>query len=108
MANIMAAGCSAYQCFLKTIKKLDFLAPLGFRIYLAPIMILAGMGKMGNWESTVEWFGNEDWGLGLPIPAVLAFLVVAAEVVGGFMLLFGVATRLITIPLITAVPLRSK
>ena len=59
---------------LDEIKRIDFLAPLAFRLYLAPILIAAGLHKYHNFEDIVSWFGNEDWGLGLPMPYLMAFL----------------------------------
>ncbi len=84
---------------LNSTRKLDFLAPLFLRLFLAPVFIAAGMTKMAGFESTVAWFGNPDWGLGLPFPWLMAFLATATELVGGFLLLFGLATRYIAIPL---------
>ncbi len=78
---------------------LGFAAPLSLRLYLAPIMIAAGLSKLGAFDSTVSWFGNADWGLGLPFPALMAVLAISAEIGGGFALLFGFMTRLATIPL---------
>ena len=69
------------------------------RLYLAPVMIQAGWNKASSFDSIVDWFGNEDYGLGLPIPFVMAFLATAAELVGGVLLLFGALTRLVSIPL---------
>lgn len=85
--------------FLDITRKLDFLAPVLLRLFLAIIFIAAGMQKMSSFDSVVSWFGNPDWGLGLPFPWLMAFLATAAELVGGFLLLIGLATRLITIPL---------
>jgi uncharacterized membrane protein YphA (DoxX/SURF4 family) len=85
--------------WLNATRKLDFLAPLLLRFYLAPVFIAAGLTKMAAFDSTVAWFGNPDWGLGLPFPWLMAFLATATELVGGFMLLFGLATRYITVPL---------
>ena len=45
----------------------DFLAPLALRLYLVPVFWMAGSGKLNNMESTIAWFGNPDWGLGLPL-----------------------------------------
>lgn len=78
---------------------LEFLAPLLFRLFLAPVFISAGLTKMAAFEDTVAWFGNPDWGLGLPLPWLMAFLATAVELIGGFLLLFGLATRYIAIPL---------
>lgn len=80
-------------------KMLDFLAPLALRLYLVPILWVAGSKKFTNFSSTVDWFGNDDWGLGLPLPYLLVFLVALIEVMGALFLLLGFGVRLITIPL---------
>lgn len=76
-----------------------FLAPLALRLYLVPVFWVAGMNKVNTFDDIVAWFGNSDWGLGLPMPEVMAFLATAAEVGGAVLLLFGFATRWVTIPL---------
>lgn len=80
-------------------RALDFLAPLALRLYLVPIFWMAGSKKFANFGSTVEWFGNEEWGLGLPLPYLLVFLVALVEVLGAIFFLFGFGVRLISIPL---------
>jgi putative oxidoreductase len=82
-------------------KSLTFegLAPLLLRLYLAPVMIQGGWTKYQGFDGIVDWFGNADYGLGLPFPFVLAFLATAAELVGGLFLLIGLATRWVSIPL---------
>jgi len=80
-------------------KMLDFLAPLALRLYLVPILWVAGSKKFSNFGSTVDWFGNDDWGLGLPLPYLLVFLVALVEVLGALFLLLGFGVRLISIPL---------
>ena len=75
------------------------LAPLLLRLYLAPIMIQAGWTKLGSFQNTADWFGNEDYGLGLPFPALMASLAIAAELLGGIFILIGLATRWASIPL---------
>ena len=80
-------------------RKLDFIAPLLLRLFLAPVFISAGLNKLLAFDSTVEWFGNADWGLGLPLPWLMAFLAVATELLGGVLLLLGLATRYIAVPL---------
>lgn len=76
------------------------LASLALRLYLAPIFWMAGMSKLNAFDSTVEWFGNSDWGLGLPFPFLMALLATAAELAGAVLLVMGLFTRLISIPLI--------
>jgi putative oxidoreductase len=87
-----------HNCLDKTLF-LEGIAPLLFRIYLAPIMVQAGYNKLGAFENTVDWFGNAEYGLGLPFPMLLASLAIAAELVGGMFLLIGLATRWVSIPL---------
>jgi putative oxidoreductase len=87
------------QDLLDITRHVDFLAPLLLRVYLAPIFYMGGTQKFNSFDSTVEWFGNPDWGLGLPMPWLMAFLATATELVGAFFLIFGFATRWITIPL---------
>ena len=53
-----------------------------------------------HFQDTVEWFGNTDWGLGLPFPVILATLATSAEIMGAILLALGLFTRLISIPLI--------
>ncbi len=80
-------------------KVMDFLAPLAIRLYLVPIFWMAGSKKFANFSDTVEWFGNEEWGLGLPLPYLLVILVALTEVLGAVFLLLGFGVRLISIPL---------
>lgn len=76
------------------------LASLALRLYLAPIFWMAGMSKLNAFDSTVDWFGNSDWGLGLPFPLLMTVLATAAELIGAALLTLGLFTRLISIPLI--------
>lgn len=87
------------QNWLNKTAVMDGLAPLLLRLYLAPVMIQAGWNKIGAFDSTVEWFGNPEWGLGLPLPWLMAVLAIGAEFVGGILLIVGLATRWVAIPL---------
>lgn len=97
---------------LDKLRAIDFLAPLLLRIYLAPIFIKAGYGKLqlGNPDAgflqslladpnVVAWFGNPEWGLGLPFAGFLAFMAGWTEFLGGWFLLFGILTRIMSVPL---------
>lgn len=90
---------SFYQGTINKLKLFDGLAPLLIRLYLVPVFWMAGMSKYKNFDSTVNWFGNPDWGLGLPFPWLMTFLATSAELAGAVLLLFGFATRLISLPL---------
>ncbi len=75
------------------------LAPLLLRLYLAPVMLQAGWNKLSHFDDTAAWFGNPDWGLGLPAPELMAALAAGTEFFGGLLLLLGLAVRWISIPL---------
>ncbi len=81
------------QKLLNSSNKLDFIVLLAIRLYLAPVFISAGLHKLNAFDSTVEWFGNSDWGLGLPAPTLMAVLSITAEFAGGIALILGLATR---------------
>lgn len=87
------------QDLLDSTRKLDFLGPLALRMYLVPVFWVAGMNKASGFDNVVAWFANSDWGLGLPAPALMAFLATGTEIVGALLLFLGLATRWICLPL---------
>lgn len=87
------------QALLDKSRAFDFFAPLALRLYLAPIFWLAGTSKFNAFEDTAAWFGNPDWGLGLPFPTLMTFLAASTETLGAILLLFGFGIRWISIPL---------
>lgn len=84
---------TVYDSLIEKINTLDFLFLFLVRVYLAPIFIIAGLSKLRSFHDTVQWFGNNEWGLGLPFAPLLVVLVIIAELVGGFALLLGLFTR---------------
>ncbi|MCB1738248.1 MAG: DoxX family protein [Gammaproteobacteria bacterium] len=100
MSNpLISAGCRL-QSLLDQTRTIDFLAPLALRLYLVPIFWMAGTRKLDDVEGIAEWFGNSEWGLGLPFPEVLAWLATVTETGGAILLLIGLGVRWISIPLI--------
>jgi len=89
------------QGLLNSTRAVDFLGPLALRLYLVPIFWMAGSKKLADIESTAEWFGNPDWGLGLPFPEFMAWAASLTEAGGAIMLFFGIGVRWISIPLMT-------
>jgi len=87
------------QGWLDLTCKVDFLGPLALRLYLVPVFWVAGTNKLGGMDDVIAWFGNSDWGLGLPFPALMAWLAVSTEILGAVALLLGLATRWLCIPL---------
>lgn len=84
---------------LNKTRSIDFLAPLMLRMYLVPVFWMAGTKKIEGFEGIVQWFGNSEWGLGLPFPFLMAILATATEFFGAIALFFGVAVRWFSIPL---------
>lgn len=84
---------------LNTTRAVDFLGPLALRLYLVPIFWMAGTRKLGSIDSTIDWFGNPEWGLGLPFPTLMAYMASLTETLGAVFLLVGFAVRYISIPL---------
>ena len=89
-----------YQNFCTYLKHFDGNAALSLRLFLVPVFWMAGSNKLAHFTDTVEWFGNPDWGLGLPFPTLMATLATSAELGGAILLALGLFTRLISIPLI--------
>ena len=105
----------ALQGLLDRARAFDFLAPLALRLYLVPVFLMAGMNKFEKTESgsivtnfglpvvdenIIGWFGNPDWGLGMPFPDLMAYLASYTEFFGALLLLIGFAVRWISIPLL--------
>jgi uncharacterized membrane protein YphA (DoxX/SURF4 family) len=102
----MTAFLTRMRDALDATRKLDFLGPLALRLYLVPVFWVAGTNKLaGPGEpgivspNVIAWFGNPDWGLGLPFPTLMCFLAVGAEIFGSISLLLGLGTRWMSIPL---------
>ncbi len=87
------------QGWLNSTRAVDFLGPLALRLYLVPVFWVAGTNKLDGMDNVIAWFGNPDWGLGLPFPSLLAWLAVGSEVLGAIALLIGLGTRWFSIPL---------
>ena len=99
MQTALPAVDGVYERFLQMLRPVDGLAPLLLRLYLAPVFMQAGWNKLANFDSTAAWFGNPEWGLGLPLPGLMTALAAGTEFVGGILLIAGLGTRLIAIPL---------
>lgn len=83
------------QNLMDLTRKIDWLGPVALRIYLAPIFILAGMNKLGNAENLASYFEF----LGIPAPGLMVYVAGLTELVGGILLIPGLAVRWVAIPL---------
>ncbi len=99
MTRTLSQLAVAAQRQLDRSRAADWLAPVLLRAYLAPVFWMAGLQKALHFEDTVAWFGNPDWGLGLPFPALMAGLATAAELGGALSLALGLALRWMTVPM---------
>lgn len=97
---MLTRGLTLWQQLTHHLQRADGLPALALRLYLAPVFWMAGMNKLAAFEDTVAWFGNPDWGLGLPLPWLLALLATATELAGAVLLTLGLFTRAICLPLI--------
>jgi len=112
----MTGLLNSLQNLLDRTRAIDFLAPLALRLYLVPIFWMAGSKKLENAgldclgndtgpcsfrpkQDIIDWFGNPDWGLGLPFPELMAYLASWTEYFGAILLLVGLAVRWISLPL---------
>ena len=75
--------------------KLKDLPPLLFRIVLAYGFYGPAIMKLRNFEGIVEWFSS----MGLPFPKLNAILATGTETAGFVLIFLGLATRIISIPL---------
>lgn len=74
---------------------LDWLAPLMMRVYFGYFWAETGWGKIRNLDA----FAQRFVGWGIPHPYFNAVLSGYTEWIGGILLMFGLFTRLVSIPL---------
>lgn len=99
MTMIAKAYLAMHDFLFGIAKYFAGIAPLLIRLYLAPVMIAAGLHKLNNQADMVEWFGNKEWGLGLDNAELMVQLATWSELAGGVLILIGFATRWAAVPL---------
>ncbi len=75
---------------------LDWLAPLLMRLYFGYFWVETGWAKIQNLDSFTQHF--VEWGI--PYPHLSAVLSGYTEWIGGILLMLGLMTRLVSIPLL--------
>jgi putative oxidoreductase len=70
-----------------------------FRLAVASVFIKAGLNKIASWELTVQLFADEYRVPVLP-PEIAATMATTFEVGCSMLLVFGLATRVATLPLL--------
>jgi len=66
------------------------------RLALAYGFYEPALTKWQNFDTTIEWFGS----LGIPFAPFMTLLTASIEIIGVLLLVLGLFTRLITVPLI--------
>ncbi len=84
-----------YQHISERLSKLKDIPLLFLRLILAYGFYMPAMMKWGNISGIAEWFGS----MGIPFPALNAYMVATTEMGAVILLPLGLATRLISIPL---------
>lgn len=84
-----------FNKIISYLKKLKDIPPLLFRIILAYGFYGPATMKLKNFGGIVEWFTS----MGLPLPKLNAFLATGTETAGFVLIFLGLATRIISIPL---------
>ncbi len=96
MKTIITLLDKVHQLLLRATAVLQHPFLFALRLYWGYDFFQTGLGKLNNLERTTEFFAS----LQIPFPAVNAVFVGSLELVGGILLVLGLASRYITVPLI--------
>jgi putative oxidoreductase len=83
---------------LSAVSKLDWLGPLVARVTLGVLFVSTGWGKVHDLAKVTEFFTE----LGIPAPSFNAHMVSFVELLGGALLVVGLATRIAALPLMAS------
>lgn len=86
---------SFYKNYSALLEKFKDLPLLAMRLVLAYGFYKPAMMKVKDFESIGQWFESMNY----PLPMLNAYLAGITEFVGVFLLLLGLGTRIITVPL---------
>jgi putative oxidoreductase len=85
-----------YRSYVQFVSKLQSPFLLIIRLYWGWQFFLAGKGKLLNLDRTAGFFAN----LNIPMPKLNVVLAGSTECFGGLLLLLGLGSRIVTVPLI--------
>ncbi len=85
-----------YESFVQKLGAIRDIPLLFLRLILAYGFYQPAIMKLKNFESTAEWFGSMNY----PAPLLSAYLAGITEGLGVILLVVGLGTRIISIPLI--------
>ena len=95
MSDHRSVPIRAYDFFLRSTDRLRSPFLLFVRLYWGWQFIQTGWGKLHNLPHVIEFFTS----LNIPFPATNAVFVSGLEFVGGILLILGLGSRLIALPL---------
>ena len=85
-----------YGLWVKTVSLLQSPLLLAMRLYWGWQFFVTGKGKLMNLDKTASFFASID----IPMPKINAILAGSTECFGGLLLLLGLFSRLVSVPLI--------
>lgn len=87
---------SQIQYARSLLTKTDWLPPLLARLAVGVVFAQSGWGKLHDLQRVIDYFTS----LGIPYANLQAPFVAGLECIGGLLLIFGLSSRLISLPLI--------
>lgn len=96
MHSLMKFVDRAYALFLKIVNSLQSPFLLFIRIVFGWQFLQTGIGHFTHMEKTVAFFTD----LGIPAPSLTAHFTSGLETVGGILLILGLGSRIISVPLL--------
>lgn len=90
------ANTRAFAAIDKTLRQHDWLAPMLLRLVFGWFWLETGWAKLHN----LEFFAGRFVEWGIPFPTLSATLSGGVDLIGGALLMLGLGTRLISVPMI--------
>jgi putative oxidoreductase len=94
MSSFVTSLSRAYEKFAAIANYLQAPLLLALRVFFFWQLFLSGKGKLLNIDKTAEFFGS----LNIPMPVLSVYLAGVTECFGGLLLVIGLASRLVAIP----------
>lgn len=96
MSKVIATAGGVYKLLIKAACSLQSPFLLAVRLYWGWQFFQTGWGKLQDISKPIEFFTQ----LGIPFPTFNAYFVSCTECLGGILLFLGLASRLISVPLV--------
>ena len=96
MKSLMSLIDRLYALFLKAMNSLQSPFLLLIRVYWGWLLLQSGIGKIRHMDKVISFFTD----LGIPAPSFNAHFNAGLETVGGILLILGLGSRIISVPLL--------